>query len=58
MIDILNYFAENSCKTFKQELKVGWFEGLLLIVVLCGFLLLGKVIAKSILYGMKLFKGV
>lgn len=58
MIDILNYFAENSCKTFRQELKGGWLEGWLLIVLLCGFLLLGKVIAKSILYGIKLFRGV
>ena len=54
-MEILDYFLENSCKSFISELKVGWIEGLFLILFMCIFLLIGKTIAHSILFIKKLF---
>lgn len=45
MNDIMNYFLNGSCGSFKKSVRAGWNDILFLFLFLCLLFILGKILA-------------
>jgi hypothetical protein len=48
MNDLLNYFIRGSCGSFKNSIKFGLNEFVLIFIFLCTFFIIGKIVAYLI----------